>query len=375
LVNIKRRLAVYSAAAVMAAGVVVAVSPSPASAHGATMVPGSRTWLCYQDGLRPNGEIIAFNPACASAIAQSGTTPLYNWFAVLRSDANGRTTGFIPDGQLCSGGTGGPFDFRSYNQARTDWPLTHLTSGATIQFRHSNWARHPGTFFLSITRQGYNPANPLAWSDLQEFWSVTDPPDTGPPGALNYYFWNATLPSGRTGRAIIYIRWVRSDSQENFFSCSDVVFDGGNGEVTGVGPNQTQPPPTTPPPTTPPPTTPPPTTPPPTTPPPTTPPPTGACSATFSVVNAWNVGFQGAITVRAGTSAIGSWTVRWTNPAGQAVTQLWNGNHTASGQNSTVTNAAWNGSIPANGTTSFGFLASRTGTGTPTVSNLTCTSP
>jgi len=374
-VNIKRRLAVYSAAAVMAAGVVVALTPTAASAHGATMVPGSRTWFCYQDGLRPNGEIIAFNPACASAIAQSGTTPLYNWFAVLRSDANGRTTGFIPDGQLCSGGFGGPYDFRAYNQARTDWPLTHLTSGATIQFRHSNWARHPGTFFLSITRQGWNPANPLAWSDLQEFWSVTDPPDTGPPGTLNYYFWHAQLPTGRSGRAIIYIRWVRSDSQENFFSCSDVVFDGGNGEVTGVGPNQTNPPPPPTSPVPPPPTT---TPAPPPPPPPTTtapPPPTGACSATFSVVNSWNVGFQGAITVRAGTSNIGSWTVRWTNPAGQAVTQLWNGNHTASGQNSTVTNAPWNGAIPANGTQSFGFLASRTGTGTPTVNNLTCTSP
>ncbi|CAM5681358.1 Chitin-binding protein OS=Streptomyces tendae OX=1932 GN=F3L20_17570 PE=4 SV=1 [Streptomyces tendae] len=30
------------------------------------------------------------------------------------------------------------------------------------------------------------------------------------------------------------MQWVRSDSQENFFSCSDVVFDGGNGEVTGI---------------------------------------------------------------------------------------------------------------------------------------------
>lgn len=370
--NIKRRLVVYSAAVVMAAGAVVAISPTAASAHGATMVPGSRTWLCYQDGLRPNGEIIAFNPACASAIAQSGTTPLYNWFAVLRSDAGGRTTGFIPDGELCSGGTGGPFDFRAYNQARTDWPLTHLTSGSTIQFRHSNWARHPGTFFLSITRQGWSPTTPLAWSDLQEFWSVTDPPDTGPPGALNYYFWNAQLPSGRSGRAIIYIRWVRSDSQENFFSCSDVVFDGGNGEVTGVGANQgTQTPPPTsssPPPTT--------TTP---APPPTTtpaPPPPGACSAAFRVVGTpWSNGFQGEVTVQAGSSAISSWTVRWTNPAGQAVTQLWSGNHTASGSNSTVTNAPWNGALGANASTVFGFLASRSGATAPSVSNLTCSSP
>ena len=60
-------------------------------------------------------------------MAQSGTNSLYNWFSVLRSDAGGRTTGFIPDGQLCSGGTTG---FRGYDLPRTDWPLTHLTAGA-----------------------------------------------------------------------------------------------------------------------------------------------------------------------------------------------------------------------------------------------------
>ena len=137
--------------------------------------------------------------------------------------------------------TGGPYDFTAYNAARADWPMTHLTSGATIQIRYSNWAAHPGTFQVYITKHGWNPTTPLAWGDLEPFGSVTNPPQSGGAGALNYYYWNLQLPVRQTGTHMIFIQWIRSDSQENFFSCSDVVFDGGNGEVTGVGPGGSTP--------------------------------------------------------------------------------------------------------------------------------------
>ena len=360
----KRRrqlLASFAAVVVAATAGFIVVGTPAAQAHGATMFPGSRTWFCYQDGLRPNGQIIAYNPACAQAIAQSGTTPLYNWFAVLRSDANGRTTGFVPDGQLCSGGTGGPYDFTAYNAVRTDWPLTHLTSGANIQFRHSNWARHPGTFFLAITRQGWSPSSPVNWSDLQEFASVTNPPDNGGPGALNYYFWNAQLPTGRSGRAMIYIRWVRSDSAENFFSCSDIIFDGGNGEVTGVGPNQSQPAPSSPGPG-------------PSSP---NPNPGAGCTATYARVGEWPGtpgGFQGQITVRNNSSSasIGSWTVTATWVNGQTVTQAWDSTFSQSGATTTFRNANYNGTISPSGNRTLGFLG--TWTGANSGPNLTCTS-
>src|SRR5690606_30203598 len=58
---------------------------------------------------------------------------------------------------------------------------------------------------------------------------------SGGPGGLNYYYWDFTFPADRSGYHIVFIHWVRSDSPENFYSCSDVVFDGGNGEVTGIG--------------------------------------------------------------------------------------------------------------------------------------------
>ncbi|MBB5873549.1 chitin-binding protein [Allocatelliglobosispora scoriae] len=386
----RRQILASLVAAVLTASIsFVVMQTSPAQAHGVTMVPGSRTWLCYQDGLRANGSIEAYNPACAAAIAANGTTPLYNWFAVLRSDAGGRTTGYIPDGQLCSGGTGGPYNFSAYNATRTDWPLTHLTTGANIQFRHSNWAQHPGTFYLSITKQGWSPTTPLAWSDLTDFASVTNPPVSGGPGALNYYYWNAQLPTGRSGRAIIYIRWVRSDSNENFFSCSDVNFDGGNGEVTGVGPNQTPPPspsvsasasrspsaspsasrsasasPS------------------PSASASSSPPPTGggACTATYALTNSWSNGptsggFQGGVTVRNNSTSatLNGWTVKATFANGQTVTQSWDSVYSQSGGVATFTNASHNPTIAPSGTRTFGFLANWTGSNT--APSLTCTSP
>ncbi|MFY1651318.1 cellulose binding domain-containing protein [Solwaraspora sp. WMMB762] len=131
-------------------------------------------------------------------------------------------------------------------------------------------------------------------------------------------------------------------------------------------------PPTTAPPTTAPPTTAPPTTAPPTTAPPTTAPPTGACTATYQTIGSWPGGFQGEVTVRAGSSAINGWTVGWSLGSGQSITQIWNGTLSTSGSSVSVRNVSYNGSLPAAGTATFGFL----GSGSPsTPSALTCTSP
>ncbi|GLW64036.1 hypothetical protein Arub01_22800 [Actinomadura rubrobrunea] len=235
----QRRRAVLTGAAIGSAAAVLGsvLTAAPASAHGAMMMPGSRTYLCWKDGLTSTGEIKPKNPACAAAVAQSGTTPLYNWFAVLRSDGAGRTRGFIPDGKLCSADAR-VYDFSGFDLPRDDWPVTHLTSGAQIQFRYNKWAAHPGTFRLYVTKDSWSPTRPLTWDDLEEqpFDQVTDPPSVGNPGSADsYYYWNARLPSGKSGRHIIYSVWQRSDSQETFYNCSDVVFDGGNGEVTGIG--------------------------------------------------------------------------------------------------------------------------------------------
>ncbi|MEV4756264.1 lytic polysaccharide monooxygenase [Micromonospora sp. NPDC049559] len=352
--------------AALAAGALAVTTSEQALAHGAAMKPGSRTYLCWKDGLSATGEIRPNNPACSAAVGQSGANSLYNWFSVLRSDAGGRTTGFIPDGQLCSGGNP---SFSGYNLARNDWPLTHLTAGASMEFWYSNWAHHPGTFYFYVTKDSWSPTRALAWSDLEEpFLTVTNPPQQGAVGTNEgHYYFSGRLPTGKSGRHIIYSRWVRSDSQENFFGCSDVVFDGGNGEVTGIGSGGN--PPTTPP-----------TTPPgnpPTTPPgnpPTTPPGTTGCAASYRVVNSWSGGFQGEVTItNRGSASINGWTASWTWPSGQSIGTLWNGSYTQSGSSVTVRSASYNGTLAPNGSTTFGFNASTTGTNTaPTVA---CTSP
>jgi predicted carbohydrate-binding protein with CBM5 and CBM33 domain len=387
----RKNLLLYAVAGLLAAGLGAVALPSGASAHGAMMVPGSRTYLCYKDGRNPNtGAIEPKNAACAAAVAQSGSTSLYNWFAVLRSDGGGRTSGFIPDGQLCSGGTGGPYNFTGFNLPRADWPVTHLTAGATMRFKYNDWAKHPGTFSLYVTKDSWSPTRALAWSDLEAtpFSQVVNPQADGGPGTDDgNYWWDGALPSGKSGRHLIYSVWSRSDSQETFYGCSDVTFDGGNGEVTGVGNGGTTTPPTTPattPPTTPPTTTPattPPVTPPtsstttgpPTTAPTTIPPVAERCSAMFNISSAWTGGFQAEVMVHAPTAkSISNWTVSWTWPGQQTLAQAWGATATTSGSLVTAKNVSWNGTVEAGKYVTFGLL----GSGTPPTSvyNLNCLS-
>ena len=99
--------------------------------------------------------------------------------------------------------------------------------------------------------------------------------------------------------------------------------------------------------------------------------PTTACAASYRTVNAWQGGFQGEVTVTAGSIALNGWSVRWTLTSGQTITQVWNGTLTASGSAVTVRNASYNNSVPASGSTVFGFLAN----GTPSTPSITCASP
>ena len=148
--------------------------------------------------------------------------------------------------------------------------------------------------------------------------------------------------------------------------------------TTPPPPTTTPPPPTTTPPpptTTPPPPT---TTPPPptTTPPPptTTPPPPSACAATYRIISQWPGGFQGEVTVRAGTASISGWTVGWSFANGQRITQIWSGTATSNGASVSVRPMSYNSSVPANGNVTFGFLASWTGSNA-VPAPVTCASP
>ncbi|HCT80206.1 MAG TPA: chitin-binding protein [Micromonosporaceae bacterium] len=329
------------------------LNPVAAQGHGAMLIPGSRTYLCYVDGHVSTGEIKPFNSACQNALNVGGTQPFYDWFGVLRSDGAGRTRGFIPDGALCSGGFP---KYAGFDAPRNDWPLTHLTSGASLNWRYSNWAAHPGWFYLYVTKDGYDPNVALTWNDMEELpFFTADHPAMSGPAPNGYYYWTANLPANKTGRHVIYSVWKRSDSQETFYGCSDVVFDGGNGEVTGIRTNPGPSPSASPTPSTSPSVTP------------------GLCTATYAQVSQWQGGFQGEVTVRnPGATAINGWTVRMSFANGQTVSQSWNSTYSQAGSLVTAVNASWNRTVAANATTAFGFLASWQGTNAaPTLS---CTS-
>jgi lysophospholipase L1-like esterase len=102
------------------------------------------------------------------------------------------------------------------------------------------------------------------------------------------------------------------------------------------------------------------------TPPDDNPPPAGACTATYKMVGQWNEGFQGEVSVRNGTTAAKStWTATFSFGNGQVVSQAWGATVTQSAAAVTAKNEAWNGSLAAGASTTFGFIASHTGTNTP----------
>jgi mannan endo-1,4-beta-mannosidase len=162
------------------------------------------------------------------------------------------------------------------------------------------------------------------------------------------------------GGGVEYLDLVTNFNAAALTSWGERLFNGANGikatsrEASVYGGTQPSTPPASP------------STPPasPSTPPPSSPPAGKQCTATYVVTGQWGSGFQGAVTVKAGAAAISSWTVTWTWPSGQRFTNTWNATISGTGDAVTARNMSYNGSLPAGGSTSWGFTASSTGTNT-----------
>ena len=82
---------------------------------------------------------------------------------------------------------------------------------------------------------------------------------------------------------------------------------------------------------------------------------------TYSLTNSWPGGFQGQTVIKnTGSATINGWTLAWTFPGDQKITQLWNGSYTQSGEAVRVTNASYNAAIPPGGTVTVGFTGTFT---------------
>jgi len=204
----------------------LAVLPAaPALAHGAMTSPVSRAAACGTEGGRR-----ARSRACQAALDSSGVSSFDDWDTVRVPGVNGRDRQRIPDGQLCSGGIAG---FAGLDAARSDWPSTTLRAGDEVTFTYRATIPHRGTFRLYLTADGYDPATPLRWADLEPkpFLTATDPPLRD-----GSYRIEGTLPRGRTGKALLYTVWQNSDTPDTYYSCSDVVLKGpagGSGAAEG----------------------------------------------------------------------------------------------------------------------------------------------
>src|SRR6185437_16691065 len=62
-----------------------------------------------------------------------------------------------------------------------------------------------------------------------------------------------------------------------------------------------------------------------------------ACSVTYTVQNQWTGGFTASLNItNLGSTALNGWTLVFTFPGSQQVTQLWNGNVSQSGNTVTI---------------------------------------
>ncbi|GAA0250426.1 hypothetical protein GCM10010492_58240 [Saccharothrix mutabilis subsp. mutabilis] len=90
---------------------------------------------------------------------------------------------------------------------------------------------------------------------------------------------------------------------------------------------------------------------------------TGApCEVRYRVTTEWGGGSTTEVTVtNNGSTAVDGWALGWSFPADQRVTDAWNATLTQAGAAVTAVNVAYNRTIPAGGSTSFGFNATHSG--------------
>ncbi|MFC5827999.1 cellulase family glycosylhydrolase [Nonomuraea insulae] len=101
------------------------------------------------------------------------------------------------------------------------------------------------------------------------------------------------------------------------------------------------------------------------------------CRVAYKVSSQWTGGFTANVDVTNLGDPINGWSLAWSFPSGQAVTQAWNATVTSSGAQVTAVNASYNGAVATDATVSFGFNGSWSGgNAVPaafTLNGVTCT--
>jgi cellulase/cellobiase CelA1 len=84
----------------------------------------------------------------------------------------------------------------------------------------------------------------------------------------------------------------------------------------------------------------------------------------YVIQSDWGNGATISVTItNKSASAVNGWTLAFTFPGNQTITNLWSGTYTQSGASVSVKDAGFNAGIPANGgSTNFGFNLNYSGT-------------
>ena len=104
----------------------------------------------------------------------------------------------------------------------------------------------------------------------------------------------------------------------------------------------------------------------------------GSCKVTYTTNSQWPGGFTAQVVIgNTSTSAISSWSLAFTFPGDQKITSNFNGGFAQAGENATLTNASYNGTIAAGASITDGFQGTWTNSDAAptafTLNGATCT--
>merc|ERR1712226_1611998 len=124
----------------------------------------------------------------------------------------------------------------AFDQGDSVYP-TSISAGAQM-FEYHVTAAHKtlskGYIDVYITKDSWQPGTVLTWNSLESAPICHWVPDTYPTpiqkgGPMEAY--PCTIPDNKAGRQhVLFMVWQRDDSDEAFYSCSDVVIAGDGGD-------------------------------------------------------------------------------------------------------------------------------------------------
>ncbi|MGR5261199.1 lytic polysaccharide monooxygenase [Vibrio astriarenae] len=211
------------------------IAPNVAHAHGYAYYPEARQSIC-NNGTFWGGD--HESEACEEVYNVSGGYPMTQYHEVAINIPRPLYYDFdivkesIPDGTLCSANDS---QKRGLDIAHTEWTRTELNPG-TFEYAFKATAKHnPSYWEIYLTKEGVDVTQPLKWGDLELIAEagniLADEQD--------FYRMDVTIPSDRSGDAILYTRWQRDDAAgEGFYNCSDITITGDGGTPPPVEPDE-----------------------------------------------------------------------------------------------------------------------------------------